>query len=144
MYRGQVVPANQIHDFNPGIRPFPGGLFWTVRIPSESVEVDLEDGTASLDVSRLHLEDYFTLANALADGKSVAAQVSFKIHWQGVTKRTRVHDPSLHVAGLFLDTGAHITWEGQNAQGFEFESHSAGQKVVFAQIAHERNGAFFN
>lgn len=114
-----------------------------MRIPSESVEVDLDEGTATLDVSRFHLEDYFTLANALSDGRSIAAEVSYQIRWHGVTKRTRVHDPSLHVAGLFLDTGAHITWEGHNAQDFEFESHSAGQKVLFAQIARERNGVFF-
>jgi hypothetical protein len=56
-----------------------------------------------------------------------------------------VHNEKLHVAGLFLDTDAHIHWTGHNHKtGFTFTSHDNGQKTVSAQIGHERNGVFFN
>ena len=55
--------APQLHDFNPGITQ--NGLFWTVVLPSDAVQVDLSAGTATLEVHNLHLQDYFTLENAL-------------------------------------------------------------------------------
>ena len=66
---GQIDPlapnTHQQHDFNPGISP--SGLFWTVRLPDDRVEVDaddLDDG-ASMIVKGLSMSDYGTLANSL-------------------------------------------------------------------------------
>ncbi|HEX8035216.1 MAG TPA: hypothetical protein VF510_15285 [Ktedonobacterales bacterium] len=56
-----------------------------------------------------------------------------------------MHNEKLHVAGLFLDTEAHIHWTGHNHKtGFTFTSHDTGQKALSAQIGHERNGVFFS
>ena len=60
-------------------------------------------------------------------------------------RRRHVHNEKLHVAGLFLDTQAHIDWTGHNHKtGFTFTSHDKGQTVVSAQIGHLRNGVFFS
>jgi len=52
---GAVASGDQIHDFNPGIAP--SGLFWTIRIPDESVEVDFDDARASMNISDLQVKD---------------------------------------------------------------------------------------
>jgi hypothetical protein len=150
VYRGRFDLQNfttQIHDFDPGIHPYPDGLFWTIQIPKNSVEVHLGAGTASLRVDDLALTDFFDIPNALSNGAlkgSSPATVSFDIHWSGVIERRQVRNADLHVAGLFLTTGASIRWTGTNAQGFTFTSDAAGQTVVSAQIGHERNGVFFS
>jgi hypothetical protein len=119
-------------------------VFWTVRIPDGSVSVDLDAGTASIQVSDLDLEDYFTIANALQDGPSVDATVSYEVHWSGVTSQSRVRNVEQGYTGLFLTTGATVRWTGSNAQGFQYASSDTGQIVNFAQIGHERNGVFFS
>lgn len=124
--------------------PYPNGLFWTVRIPRESVEVELGEGSATLRVVNQHVRDFFSIPNALANGESVGATVSYEIHWHGVKRRHHVRNETLHVAGLFLETDATIAWSARNATGFAFASEDEEQKVISAQIGHERNGVFFD
>ena len=135
-----------MHDFDPGIHPYPDGLFWTVRVPDESVAVNLGAGTASIEVDNLPVIDFFSIPNALSNGAaagSASATVSYAIHWHGVQRRRQVHNETLHVSGLFLDTAASIEWSGRNSNGFSFATASHGQTVISAQIGHERNGVFF-
>lgn len=114
-------------------------------ISEDAVEVDFEDGTATLNVSHQHVRDFGNIPNALKNGSSAAATVSYAIRWHGVKQRRRVNNSTLHVSGLFLDTGATIRWTGHNnATGFTFTSEDEGQKVVAAQLGHERNGVFFH
>jgi hypothetical protein len=136
------VPPTQVHDFNPGIAP--NGVFWTVAVPASSVDVDLDAGTARLQVTNLALKDYFTIGNALFGGgpTPVDATVSFDMHWSGVTSREKIRDTENGFAGEFLHTGATIAWSGSEA-GFSFASSASGQTVHFAEIGHERNGVFF-
>jgi hypothetical protein len=115
-----------------------------VRIPSEAVEVHLGEGSATLQVANQPLGDFGSISNSLSNGPSDPATASFKVRWHDVTRRRQVHNTTLHVAGLFLDTGASIHWRARNhATGFTFESESEGQTVVAAQLGHERNGVFF-
>ena len=76
--------TDQIHDFNPGIDPFPAGLFWTVAIPEDSVALNLGRGTASYRLSNFAIEDYGSIGNALSDGSSAPGIVSFDVEWSGV------------------------------------------------------------
>ena len=91
---GQLAGGNptQVHDFNPGIIDSgpAKGLFWTMHIPTHDVHVDLEEATAAMRVSNADVEDYHTLKNALLDGPSDPASVSFVIRWQGVKARVEV------------------------------------------------------
>jgi hypothetical protein len=97
-----------------------------------------------LRVTNQHIEDYFSIGNALSDGDSVPATVSYTVHWHSVKQRRQVRDEALQVAGLFLDTDASIQWTGSNSQGFTFTADAAGQTVISAQLGHERNGVFFS
>ena len=133
--------TDQIHDFNPGIDPFPAGLFWTVAIPEDSVALNLGRGTASYRLSNFAIEDYGSIGNALSDGSSAPGIVSFDVEWSGVVERATASNASDQFSLSLVRTGASITWSGTSSLG-SFES-DAVTKVNFAQIAHETNGMFF-
>jgi hypothetical protein len=114
-----------------------------VRIPDESVEVNLGAGRASFSLQNVSIPDYGSILNALNDIEPTDGTVSFTLHWNGVKGRRQVQNDTLHVAGLFLDTDATILWTGSNAHGSAFTADVAGQTVISAQIGHERNGVFF-
>jgi hypothetical protein len=59
-----AVGSGQTHDFNPGIRP--SGLFWTQPVSSDALEVDLEEGEASLALKDIDEEDFHNLHNSPA------------------------------------------------------------------------------
>ena len=57
----------QIHALNPTQFP-PVGLFWTIEVPEQSVQVELEKGNASLQALDVPILDYGTDTNALFGG----------------------------------------------------------------------------
>jgi hypothetical protein len=142
LYKGQVAPTHQVHDFNPGITP--SGLFWVIRIPDESVEVDLDEAEASMDLDDVDIEDYHDIVNAVHDGPSVSADVSFRIRWSGVTKRVHVRDEKNEFVGDFIEDTATIGWSA-HTEKFKFVSDPANTSTtLFAEIGHDRNGEFFS
>jgi hypothetical protein len=134
----------QVHDFNLDIRPFPSGVFWTNFIPNSSVSMNDEDGEdgAVLNVENLALFDYFSLGNALSDGNSIDAKVSYHIRWAGDGKPLTIDDGKhFHFRGT--STSATATWSAREA-GFHFQSSPAHTtKTNFAVVGSERNGAFY-
>src|SRR5260370_6690672 len=117
LYKGQVVPANQIHDFNPGIAA--SGLFWTIRVPDESVEVDLEDATASMDLNDVEVRDFGTIVNSLMHGPSVPADVSFHVRWSGVKNPGHLHHEENEVDPRVIEDQATIPLSAPR-QDFQF------------------------
>jgi hypothetical protein len=118
---GQLDPAGnptQIHDFNPGtINSGPAkGLFWTMHIPAHDVHVDLGRATATMRVKNAGVEDYHTLKNALLDGPSDPASVSFVIRWRGVKARVEVQD--FGRAGRPARGGRRLPESGRRAVSF--------------------------
>jgi hypothetical protein len=118
-------------------------LFWTVRIPDENVSVNLGAGRASMHFTDQAALDFGNIPNALGNGPSVAATISYDLEWSGVSQRTQVRDDAQGYAGQFLLTDATINWTAQAANGFSFNADVAGQTTAFAQLGHERNGVFF-
>jgi len=114
-----------------------------VRIPDEHVGVHLGAGTASMHFTDQAVMDFGSIPNALANGPSVAATVSYDLEWSGVSQRSQIRDDAQGYAGQFLLTDATINWTAQAANGFSFTSDTAGQSTVYAQLGHERNGVFF-
>jgi len=119
-------------------------LFWTIRIPDDSVEVDLDEAEASMKLSDVEIEDYHDLVNALKRGPSVHADVAFHVRWNGVTKRVHVRDEKNEFVGNFIEDTATIEWSAET-KNFKFASDPAKtSKTVFAQIGSEQNGKFFS
>jgi hypothetical protein len=134
-----------VHDFDPGIHPYPHGLFWTAPLPSEGVTVHLGAGTARMTAANLHVRDFFNIPNALFRFQtpvSAGAAVSFDIRWLGPpSARSPVTSPP-GSAGQVLMSPVTMRWSATNASGFRFASHPSGTKSIFGQLGRVRNGIF--
>jgi hypothetical protein len=150
LYTGGAVgspnPTTQIHDFNPGINPFPGGLFWTFLTDPSNIRAHPGNGSATFKVSNFALEDYFNLANALQDGPEVAAVVeSLDIDWGRHGKRVVTKDSTNGFSLDAIENTASMEWSAHNANGFRFVSAPAETSTsLFAEVGREDNGVFFS
>ncbi|SRR6266567_2321625 len=138
-----AVGSGQVHDFNPGIRDGTG-LFWTIPVHESALQVDLPDGTATLTLTNLDQEDYHNLHNALLDGPSDPAAVSFSMTWTAIAPPMNVTDPVHRFTGRFMLSTVEISWSA-TAPGFTFASDPAATTTnVRSVIGRERNGVFFD
>ena len=137
-----AVGAGQVHDFNPGIRA--GGLFWTLPVHESALKVDLADGRATLALSDLDQEDYHNLHNALVDGPSDPASVTFSMTWTASGPPMNVTDSVHRFTGRFMLSTVEIEWSA-TTPSFSFTSDPAGTtNNVRSVIGRERNGVFFD
>jgi len=137
-------PGNQITDFNPGIAP--SGLFWTTAIPPDDVDVDFEEGSASMHVRNIAVMDFHDINNALFGGgpPPVPVTVSCRIRWSGIQERVRIRNVEQDFAGKFIRNQAQMEWSATTGD-FTFVSAPASTSAsVFAELGHMRNGSFFN
>jgi hypothetical protein len=143
LFSGSVDPtfATQIHDFNPGIEPFPSGLFWTTKLPRKAVHVDLPDAIATMEVADLDMEDYFNVFNALSGGPSAAATVSFDVDWGPAIERYQASDAVQDFSVRGWLTGSSMTWSAVSG-GATYESMGDATSAL-ALVVKERNGRFF-
>jgi len=146
LYRGLydfTTFKTQVHDFDPGINPYPGGLFWTVPNPTLG-PIELGRGKASMSMANLALEDYFDIPNALFRfevPESTDASCSFDVKWTGpVTSTGPVNTPGS--TGELSLTSATMTWSASNSLGFRFVSNPSGTTSAFAQLGRVQNGVF--
>lgn len=137
-----VVGTGQVHDFNPGIRE--SGLFWTEPVAGDSVTFSLERGTATLAQDDLDQEDYHNLHNALLDGPSDPASVSFEMQWKAIAAPMNVTDDVHRFTGRFSLSEVQIEWSA-TTPSFRFASDPASTtNNVRSVIGRERNGVFFD
>jgi hypothetical protein len=135
--------GTQVHDFNPGIRDHTG-LFWTQPIAGDAVTFNLEHGKATLSAEDLDEEDYHNLNNALHDGPSDSASVSFDMRWTAIAAPMNVTDNVHKFTGRFRLASVQIEWSA-DAPGFHFVSDPASTTTnVRSVIGRERNGVFFD
>jgi hypothetical protein len=148
--------GQQIHDFNPGVPQPPdpsAGLFWTVPIPMSSVAVDLDEASASLQLTDFLTKDFFNNRNNwITTTPPVDATVSYTIRWSGVNARLDIIDfeniglaTNHRFAGRFIEDTATVEWSvSVPSMNFAFHSDpAASSSSVFAEIGRERNGVFF-
>jgi hypothetical protein len=135
-----------VHDFDPGIDPYPEGLFWTSRLEApDAVTVNFGAGKAHMTATDLPVSDYFNIPNALfrfENPVSSAATCSFEIMWSPpVTDRSPVSAPN-GSSGQLVMCGATMNWSASNDLGFSFETDSGPTTSVFAQLGKVTNGKF--
>ena len=147
LYRGQYDFQNfstQVHDFDPGIDPYPGGLFWTVPNPTLG-PIELGRGMASMSMANLALKDFFDIPNALfrfEDPVSADARCSFNIEWTGPASSPAPVTKTPGSTGELIMTNATMTWSATNSLGFQYVSSPSGTTSVFAQLGRVKNGIF--
>jgi hypothetical protein len=147
LYRGRYDFTNfstQVHDFDPGIHPYPGGLFWTQTGVTVS-DIQFGAGRARMMASDLPEIDFGNIPNALFRFQppvSTDASVTFDIQWSGpVTTRGGVTTPG--TSGQLVMCQADMTWSAHETGGIRFVSNPSGTTSVFAQLGHIQNGVFF-
>ena len=140
-------PGSQIHDLNPSTFP-PTGLFWTLEIPDQGIQVQPGKGFASMEANNVPILDYGNIVNALFGGgpPPTPGHVSFRVRWSGVTERVNIRneDPVYGgFAGNFIRNTAQMEWTA-TVGDFRFVSAPLATSFSsFAEIGHERNGSFF-
>jgi hypothetical protein len=139
--------GSQIHDLNPSTFP-PTGLFWTIEIPGDGIQVNLGKGRASLEAEDVPIIDYGNIGNALFGGgpAPIPGFVSFKVVWSGVDGRLNIrNNDSVYggFAGEFIRNAAQMEWTATVGDFTFVSAPLATSSSSFAEIGHERNGAFF-
>ena len=133
-----------MHDFNPGISE--SGLFWTLALPSGSVQLNPGSGMASMNASNVAISDFFSIPNSLLHGAimpPVPAIASFTVNWGGPKNRVKLRDPVHGFAAEFVENTASMVWSVSSA-GLLYQSGSEDTSVnIFSEVGHERNGVFF-
>jgi hypothetical protein len=135
----------QIHDLNPSPSP-PFGLFWTIAIPGDGIDVNPGAGRAIMEAADVPIHDYGTFENDITGGPGVPGSVSFKVQWSGVNERLNIRntDPTYGgFAGEFVRNAAQMEWTATVGDLVFVSAPLATSSSSFAEIGHERNGSFF-
>jgi hypothetical protein len=150
LYNPPSLGGAQIHDLNPGIEP--DGLFWTVAIPDNGVDVNVGEGYASLE-GTVNIDDYGTIQNGLFGGgpKPIPGRVSFRVVWTAGTGPAIEIDNDDDAAngGGFLasffqspNCSAQMEWRARVGNSL-FVSHlGATSSSTFAEFGQEADGSF--
>ena len=136
--------GDQVHDFEPGIRP--SGLFWTIPITPSAITVNPVTGTASLHVTNLAVPDYGNFFNAISpapDPPPMPSHVSFEVTWAGRGEVRDVDDDVFDFSGRYVVSDATIAFTARNdGAGVIYQSNPGGQVSFDAGVGRERNGIF--
>jgi len=127
---------------NPGINPYPTGLFWTIAIPPEAVQANPGAGRAIYKVENLHIQDFGSLDNSFSGGPGVPAIVSFEVRWQGVDQRVNIDSPDTDFRAEFVRGQARMAWSARVGD-YTFQSAPIDTSFSdFAEMGRMRNGLF--
>jgi len=139
-------PGEQLHDLNPTFAP-PTGLFWTIEVSPDAIDVDLAGGSAMLQVNNLPILDHGNIPNALTGmAPATPGSVSFRVQWSGVEQSVNIRSDSAalgHFTGEFMRNSAQMEWSAQ-AGPYQFTSAPlATSSSGWAELGRERNGIFY-
>jgi hypothetical protein len=135
-------PGDQLHDLNPSFAP-PTGLFWTVRLPDDSVTVDLAQGSATVQARDVAVLDYGTIPNALtAMTPPLPASISFRVEWRAIAPLAPVRNEIQGFAGEFARATAQMEWTATAGRYSFTSAPMATSSSSFAELGRERNGIF--
>ncbi len=137
-------PTQQVHDFEPGIKP--SVLFWTVPVPAGAIDVAPGGGAARLHLEDVAVPDYFNFFNAISEDPDTApARVSFDVRWHGGGDHQKIWDDVFGFTGNFVAGPATIAFSASDdGSGVTYRSDAANQDTRSAGVGHERNGVFFS
>jgi hypothetical protein len=135
-------------------------VFWMVEVDHDAVEVDFDQGRASLRVHGLPVYDDHDLANSLTQGLGlpgglgfpypaigavapIRAKVSFDVEWNSIVAMAQIENAMQNFKGTFLSTGATINWSAEE-EGFQFQSEAPNpSRNLVSVLGREKNGVFF-
>ncbi|MGH9688842.1 MAG: hypothetical protein ACRD5K_17310 [Candidatus Acidiferrales bacterium] len=131
-------------------------MAWTVQIPEDSIDVNLEAGIASLRFRDMPIKDYITLPNSfdlggLIPGSPLDAVMSLEIEWRGRVRDLGIYRSQTlgftdHLIEIDRVIVAASVTEDSCAPGshtsFSFTTEPTSFVNTFSVIGKERNGRF--
>lgn len=134
--------GSQLASIDPG--NVPGGLFWTIPIPSESVQLALGAGSATYALDDVATKDFGNIVNDLQHGAFVPATASFRVEWSGKTNQFQVRDEANGFRGEYVQaSAATIEWSSSEATSEFVSDPAATSTSLVAALGQEHNGVFF-
>ena len=128
---------------NPGVNPYPDGLFWTTRVAPEAVVARPASGEAIYKVKNLVIRNFPDFNTALSGDPGAPAVVSFEVRWFAVEERLNLKDETTGFGGAFVRGQARMAWTARVGQ-YLFESDPIETSSSdFAELGTERNGSYF-
>lgn len=142
MFRGPVVPANEVHDFHPPISD--SGLFWTVPVPQGGLTIGADGNTISLEMNDISLIDQPKFP--ALDSLGTPAKMSFKLVCKSTGEPVKYEDASKHFR--FNGTKAACQLEAKvevPSIGFSWKSDPLStSKCDFGIMGEEVNGRYYD
>jgi hypothetical protein len=133
----------QINDMNPGISPYPAGLFWTIALPPQSVVANPGAGKAVYKATNVEIRNFVDFNESLSGQPGDPATVSFEVHWSGVGQRLNIHSEDANFGAEFVRGRAQMEWSAVVGD-YHFKSDPlATSSSDFAEMGTMRNGTFF-
>ena len=137
-------PSDQVHDFEPGIKP--SGLFWTIPVAPTVGTVNPLTGAARYRMQNVAVPDFGNFFNAISPFPStIPGHVSFDVHWTGGGEPTELRDDVFGFEGTYIGGEANVMFRAydDNRRGVIFTSNPGDQVTVGVGVGRERNGVFF-
>jgi hypothetical protein len=109
------------------------------------VNVDLNAGTASFEMTDTRPKDYFTFENAILENgpKPKPSVVSFKVQWTATGPSQEFDNPAQKYRGTMWPAMAQMEWSGRSGD-FEFQSAPLAESTTDAtQFGFETNGSYY-
>jgi hypothetical protein len=132
---------------------------WTIEIPEESVQVDLNSGEATVRLYNVcKVFDAFTVPSSLNPlhplGLVSGMIQSLSIHWTGVSKKLSFTNGQTFRGDFIQSVAAPISvtvttpstkppFTPAAQDGFAFVADPKSTVTNFAQVGHENNGSLF-
>jgi len=142
MFRGQVVPANEVHDFHPPIAD--SGLFWTVPIQQGGLTISDDGSSMTLEMRNVDLIDQPKFP--ALDSIGTPARMSFKLVCKSTGEPVKYEDAYKHFR--FTGFKAACQLEAQvEVPSIDFSWKSdplSTSKCEFGIIGEEVNGRYYD
>jgi hypothetical protein len=133
----------QINDMNPGINPYPAGLFWTIPLSPQSVVANPGAGSAVYKARNVEIRNFVDFNESLGGQPGDPATVSFDVRWSGVDQRVHLQDQDAQFAGDFVRGTAKMRWAAVVGNYMFRSDPLSTSSSRFAEIGTMRNGTFF-
>jgi len=141
LFKGQLAPANQVHDFHPAVGLC--GLYLVVPVPEGGLTLSDDGKIAILQLKNLEIIDQPTWPAFRAE--ATLARMDIKIVWKAKGERVRYSDPQkqFRVDGFKAIAQLEATVEVPSI-GFSWKSDPLEtSKANFALIGDEVNGKYY-
>ena len=141
LFKGQLAPANQVHDFHPPVGLC--GLYWVVPVPEGGLTFTDDGRTAILQLKDLEIIDQPKWPAFKAE--STPARMDIKIVWKATNEKVRYSDPQkqFRVDGFKAIAQLEAAVEVPSI-GFTWKSDPLEtSRANFAFIGDEVNGKYY-